>query len=273
MSKLRSIVTLLILGQLLSQSAFAEEAEEEQKPKWTFGVGMMAASLPHYAGSDESRSLFVPFPYIGYKSKTLTIDRSGMRRNLWSNDSLELTWSGAGSIKIDSAKNKARQGMPDLGWVGATGPALKWLFDDDKSLFAQIAIRKAFAFDSGIDGIGWQGETSLNWYSKRTQMGERGTLGFQVIGKLKFADNKYNNYYYGVGNRFATATRPAYEASSGYAGAELLAGFNYKSERYWAGLFARYSNINGVTFENSPLVRKEQNFSVGVAVAWLFSNK
>jgi outer membrane protein len=274
--KLKPTLTILALT-LLSQPAFADDvvmnsdSEKAKKGKWTFGVGVFGASLPHYAGSDQSQTIVLPFPYIRYKSEKLSIDRSGIVHKLWDSESFSLTFSGQGSIKVDSKDNKARAGMTDLGWVGAAGPALNWYPQEDKSLFVQMTTRAAFSFDSGIKNIGWQGETSLNWASKRQALGPQSTWQFTLKGRVKFADSKYNNYFYGVEDQYVTASRSSYASDSGYAGSDILAGINFNGERYRAGIFARYSNISGTAFEDSPLVRKENNGSIGFAYAWLFS--
>lgn len=275
MNLLKPTLTLLALT-LSSQPVLADDtldngSEKPQKGKWTFGVGVFGASLPHYGGADQSKGIILPFPYIGYKSEKVTIDRSGIVTKLWNSDSLSLTFSGKGSIRVDSKDNKARSGMENLGWVGAMGPALNWHLRKDKSLYMQFTARAAFAFDDGVESIGSQGETSLNWASKRHAFGPQSSWQVTLKGSLKFADGKYNNYFYGVEDQYVTATRSAYAADTGYTGAELLGGLNFEGERYRAGMFVRYNDISGATFEDSPLIRKEHNASIGFAYAWLFS--
>ena len=267
MKKLLAALTLMALG-----TAQADDMDNGKKGKWTFGVGMLAASLPHYAGSDQSKSIITPFPYIHYKSEKVTIDRSGIKGKLWQTDSVDLTLSGAGSIKVNSDDNRARAGMSDLGWVGSVGPAVNWYLQKDKNLFAQFAVRKAVAFDSDVEDIGWQSDLSLNWNSKPSSFGQ-GKLVWAVRGRLMFADSKYNNYFYGVGANDVTAFRSAYDSDGGYAGSELQAGVSYKSDRWWAGVFTRYRQLNGATFEDSPLVLDKSNVSAGIAFAWLFKGQ
>ncbi|NQZ13098.1 MAG: MipA/OmpV family protein [Algicola sp.] len=272
---MKPILTIFALT-LLSQPVFADDASTEEskapkKGKWTFGVGVFGASLPHYAGSDQSQTIVLPFPYVRYKSEKLSIDRTGIVQKLWDSESFSLTISGQGAIKVDSKDNKARAGMTDLGWVGAAGPALNWYPSKDKSLFVQLTTRAAFSFDKDIENIGWQGETSLNWASKRQALGPQSSWQFTLKARVKFANSKHNNYFYGVENQYVTATRSSYASDSGYAGTDLLVGINFNGDGYRAGIFARYSNISGATFEDSPLVRKEHNGSIGFSYAWLFS--
>ncbi|MFT4927634.1 MAG: outer membrane protein [Phenylobacterium sp.] len=278
MNKILAASAALLLANLTitPQAMAAEKAEKaEKKSEFIFGIGLLAASIPHYAGAEESTNVVTPFPYFYYKSDDLTIDRNAFAKDLWRTESLELTLTGAGSIGVDSDDNEARTDMPDLGWVGAIGPTLNWYAKKDQSVFVQFATRKAFAFDSGLDSIGWQAETSVNWRSK--PIGEswgkswagKGTMRLSLKAQLSFADSKYNDYLYGVDTAYATTGRAAYNASGGYSGAQLSMGLSFKSDDYWAGAFTRYNNVSGVTFDDSPLVINEHNLSFGLAFAWL----
>lgn len=260
------------IAALLCSPVYADEAvkAEEKKGEWTFGVGLLGVTLPHYQGADEDKTLLLPFPYINYKSEKLTIDRTGIKRKLWDSKHLELTFSGQGSIKVDSKDNQARIGMNDLGWVGAIGPALNWYLVDDKALYLQVTARKAWAIDGGIKSIGWQGEGSVNWQSAKYPFGQGGNLYYVLKARVKYDSSDFNQYFYGVSSQDATLTRPIYDAQSGYSGSQLLAGLNFEGNSYRAGLFARYNNISGATFDDSPLIRQDGNFSYGFAYAWLF---
>lgn len=266
----KSLMTICAL--LLSAPSFADdtEASAPKEGKWTFGIGIVGLSMPHYAGSDQTRGLLLPFPYINYKSEKVTIDRNGIKRKLWDSENFDLVFSGGGSIRVNSDDNKAREGMPDLGWAGSVGPALNWYLSQDKSLYMQTAIRKAFVIDDGIDGLGWQGETSLNWASQKTKFSSYGQKFYVAKVRLRYNTSKFNDYFYGVDAQYATNTRTAYEADGGYSGAQVLLGMNFVGESYRAGFFARYSNLSGAAYDDSPLVLQDDNFSFGFSYAWLF---
>jgi len=40
---------------------------------------------------------------------------------------------------------------------------------------------------------------------------------------------------------------------------------------FWVGAFARYDNLSGAAFEDSPLVRKKSSFMAGVGIAWVLA--
>jgi outer membrane protein len=45
------------------------------------------------------------------------------------------------------------------------------------------------------------------------------------------------------------------------------------NSRYWfVGAFARYDQLNGAVFENSPLVEIDNYFAVGFAVSRIFGS-
>ena len=69
--------------------------------------------------------------------------------------------------------------------------------------------------------------------------------------------------------KYATADRAAYGAEGGYAGLRLSAGVSRYFGPFYVGLFARYINLDGATFEDSPLVGSNNTFVGGVAIGWI----
>ncbi len=269
--KLRFCLSVLLLAANTAQADNqAAQTPSDKKGQWTFGVGVFGANLPHYYGAEQSQSLLLPFPYIRYQSEKLTIDRNGIKRKLWDSEHLELTFSGSGAIRVNSDDNRARAGMPNLGWVGAIGPALNWYVKDDKSLYMQLTARKAWAIDGGIESIGWQSELSVNWSSDKRPIANNHLWYTVLKARVKYDSADFNQYFYGVDDAYITATRAGFKADDGYAGAQLLGGLNFEGKGYRAGVFARYNHIGGATFEHSPLVKQKGNLSFGFAYAWLF---
>jgi len=84
-----------------------------------------------------------------------------------------------------------------------------------------------------------------------------------------FADRRYEDYFYSVAPRFATADRPAYQARGGYAGTELLAALSKRYPSRWFGAYARYDTLSGASFAASPLVKRSGSWSAGVGIAWI----
>ena len=84
-----------------------------------------------------------------------------------------------------------------------------------------------------------------------------------------FSDRRYNQYFYGVDPAFATAGRPAYNAGGGYAGTQLIAALSKRYRDFWIGGFAKWDTLNNAVFADSPLVKTNQSFAAGFAVAWI----
>jgi len=90
---------------------------------------------------------------------------------------------------------------------------------------------------------------------------------------LRSADSKFHDYFYGVDLKDVTAQRSVYSGKAGYGGIQ----FNYSTAVLWdnwltAG-FMRYVNSNGASFEDSSLIKQDDNWVVGFAVAYLFADE
>jgi hypothetical protein len=71
---------------------------------------------------------------------------------------------------------------------------------------------------------------------------------------------------------FATPQRPAFTAEGGYAGSQILGAASKRFRSFWVGGFVRLDTLAGATFEASPLVRKNESFAAGFAIAWIFES-
>jgi len=254
----------LCLGLFLSNHSHAQlEA----------GFGMSAVSVPHYVGSDESEQYYLPFPYLRYRSEKITIDRDLIQGNLWQSGNWSLELSFGGAVAVDSEKSQARQGMDDLDYIIEAGPALHYYFLGDRTqgnaLFVSLPIRAAISTDftqAGYQGFSlsprvvWRREYFIDGYEIRPQM----SFG------LRNASDHYHDYIYGVDSEFATAERVEYQGKHGYGGWQ----FGYSTAVLWSGWlaagFMRYVNIEGASFEGSPLVKTHSSLLAGVALAYLF---
>lgn len=250
----------------------AAGARAEQKPLWEIGAGAAALSFPDYRGSNERQSWLLPFPYIVYRGEFLQADERRMRGLFFRTDRLELDVSFNGSVPVDSDRNEARRGMPDLDATLEIGPALNILVarsDDRKArLELRLPARAVLASDfSYVRQVGWLFQPNLN-LDIRDPLGNAGwNLG--LVAGLLFADRRYNRYFYSVEPPFATATRPAYSAGGGYAGTQLIAALSKRYRRFWVGGFVKWDTLNGAAFEDSPLVRDRQGVAAGLSVAWI----
>jgi len=132
----------------------------------------------------------------------------------------------------------------------------------------RLPVRTVIASDfSHFRQAGWifQPNLSLDF---RNVLGTRGwNLGLQ--GGLIYTDRRYNQYFYAVDPIFATAERPAFNPSGGYAGTAVIAALSKRFSNFWIGGFAKWDSVSGAVFADSPLVKSRSNLSGGLGVAWI----
>ena len=267
-----SPVAYALLRVVVVCAGAAGSAGAEQLPLWEAGLGATVISFPHYRGSDERRSWVLPFPYVVYRGEFLQADEKRVRGLFFKTERAELDISVSGTPPVDSSKNDARRGMPDLDATLEIGPSLNFLLtrsDDHKArLELRLPVRAALATDfTHVNFAGWLFQPNLN-LDLRDAFGHPG-WNFGVLAGPMFSDGRYNQYFYGVEPAFATAARPAYNASGGYAGTQLLTSLSKRFRKYWVGGFARWDTLNNAVFDDSPLVKSNHSFAAGFAVAWI----
>ena len=251
----------------------ALNAFAEPKPKWELGFGATAFTLPDYRGSDERRDYLFPLPYFVYRGESVRVDRQGLRGIFFESDRVQLDFSLNASPPVDSSKNQARQGMPDLDPTLEIGPLVYVNLYRDRAagdqLDLRLPVRYVLATDfSHAQSAGWIFNPNLA-LNTRPDVGGRWNLGI-TTGPI-FATSKYHAYYYGVDPQFATPGRPAYSARGGYSGWAGLASLSRRFEKLWVGAFARYDVLSGAVFEDSPLVRRHSSWMAGFGAAWIFA--
>ncbi|HEU5338913.1 MAG TPA: MipA/OmpV family protein [Sulfuricaulis sp.] len=259
-----SILTLLTLC-LVAPGARAGEL-----PLWEVGLGVAGVSLPDYRGSDEQRTYLLPLPYVNYRGKFLQIDREGARGKLFSSDRLRLELSVSAGPPARSDDNLARRGMPDIDPTVEMGPLLEITLSrdsfHDQSWSIRLPWRIVVATDlAHYDEIGWVFAPNLHF-----EMRKGGWELGAAAGPL-YASEKYHDYFYEVTPDFATPTRPAYDATSGYSGSRLTITASRRFQSFWVGAFARYDQLSPAAFDDSPLVKKNSSFMAGVGIAWVLA--
>jgi outer membrane scaffolding protein for murein synthesis (MipA/OmpV family) len=252
----------------------SEDGEPRKPPRWALGIGAGVAYLPDYVGADQGRVLPLPIPYVEYESRYFQADRSGLSGILPLRDDLRLEVSVGGALPVSSDDNDAREDMPDLTWIGEVGPVLKyraWQADDGGDRFTlEVPVRAAFAIDWGeIEHIGWTSSPAAE-YRHQMEVASGRLRATATVGPL-FNSGRYNAYFYEVRERYARPDRPEYHTNAGYAGSRLGLGLSYRTGEWWFGAFARYINLRGAVFEDSPLVRTNHYLSAGIGTAWIFA--
>jgi len=256
----------VLIGGIGPRSAAAVE-----KPLWELGIGMSALHFPDYRGSDESGRLAIPFPYVVYRGKIFKADEDGVRGALFDSDKVELNVSLGASVPVDSDDNRAREGMPDLQPTVELGPSLDfniWRTGDGRiKLDLRLPTRIAITVLGGMQNVGWEA-------SPRIAIDVTDVAGLQgwdlgLLAGAAFATERKHDYFYTVKPRYATPDRPAFDAKAGYSGSQFIVSLSKRYSKLWLGAFARWDNLGGAVFTDSPLVRQENYFAAGVGVAWI----
>jgi outer membrane scaffolding protein for murein synthesis (MipA/OmpV family) len=236
---------------------------------WEFGLGVGALTFLDYRGADTAHAYPVPVPYFVYRGKFLAADRRGVRGRLFAHEWVELNISLNATTPVRNST--VRRGMPDLRPTVEIGPSLDfhlWRSEDERVKFdVRLPARSAFTIQASPRAIGWFFAPHIN-IDVATSAGFTGwNLGF-LAGPL-FADRRYHDYFYTVEPQFATAERPAYQASGGYSGTQTLVSLSKRYPAYWVGAYVRYDTLSGATFTASPLVKRNSYWSGGLGIAWM----
>ncbi len=251
---------------MLAGAGAASAADDAGLPLWEVGFGAGALSLPHYRGSDQSHQWLLPVPYVVYRGRLLRADRDGARAVLLSGERVEFDLSVSASAPARSRDNRARSGMQDLAPTLEAGPNLKMRLAEGAGwqLDLRLPVHAVFTVNRDARSIGWTAQPALNL---DRQFGGW-NLGLQ--GGPLFGSRAYHGYFYGVSPSDATADRPAYSARGGFAGWRLTAAASHRFGPYWLGAFVRADSLQGAVFEDSPLVRRRQHLSAGLALSRVF---
>jgi outer membrane protein len=260
------IWTLAVL--LLPQYAAGEE-----KPLWEAGAGLSLLQMPDYRGSDENRVLVLPYPYLIYRGDILRVDRERISGRIFQTDNVLLDVSFFGNVPVESSKNSARSGMPDLDPVFEIGPSLSITLLENRQnpykLILTLPVRAVFSTNfSSLHHEGWVFSPRLVFV--KPDVIPRSGLNLGISAGPMFADSAYHHYFYSVDPAYAKASRPFYDAGSGYSGSTLSLGLNKKIGQLIFNAFVSADFLQGAVMEDSPLVKNKTSVLSGFTVSWVF---
>jgi len=251
---------------LLNTGAVADESQ------WELGIGLSVLDIPFYPGSSQSKTYLVPIPHVLYRSENIEVD-NGLQVTFLKTSKIRLDISADFGVPVNSEDSTARQGMPDIDLVIQLGPSIEVTlaggrFKPSHTRF-EFPIRAAVATDfRSTQHVGWIFEPRLTYESLRP---EKTGFAYLLSGGLRYATEKYNDYYYAVDPEFATPIRPAFDTGDGYSGLFIDAIANWRTSNLIYFSFVRYQNLSGAVFEDSPLVEQKDYFFVGVGLTWIFA--
>ncbi|MBX7228494.1 MAG: MipA/OmpV family protein [Burkholderiaceae bacterium] len=262
----------IFLGLMLATQLSLIHAQDV--PKWEAGIGMSTLHLPDYRGSNETHSYVLPIPYFVYRGDKIKVDRQGIRGELFNTDFIQLDISAGASVPVNSDKNLARAGMPNLDGTAELGPSLEITLarsrDRRTKLDLRIPVRMAFTLGPEKFGqnIGLVATPHLNLDVKDIAGMSGWNLG--VLGGLSYGSARNHGYFYNIAREYASASRPAYTARGGYGGNQLILALSKRFNQYWLGAFLRADSLKGAVFENSPLIKTKKYVTAGIGFSWIF---
>jgi MipA family protein len=250
-------------------ACWAAPVHADERPLWEVGLGAGAIAFQDYRGSNTTHAYPLPVPYVVYNGKFLKADRDGVRGTLFNQKWLEINLSF--NLTTPVRNDRERSGMPDLRSTVEMGPAFNFhLFRSDTGKFKfdlRMPLRTAATVESSPRFIGLTFTPHFN-VDIKDPFGLPGwNLGL-LAGPL-FADRRYHEYFYSVAPQFATASRPEFQASGGYAGTQTLTAISKRYPKFWVGAYVRYDTLAGAAFVDSPLVQRKSYWTGGFGFAWM----
>jgi len=244
---------------------------KEPLPLWEIGVVAIAAYQPAYPGSDQDLARLRILPFGIYRGSLIRADGNGIGLRAFRSPRFEWDVSGSGSFGSSANKVHVRRGMPSIGTLVEIGPALKVNLGDlvdakrePRLTQLEIPVRAVFDVNDGFAHRGWTFEPRL---SHTAWTGP--SFALVVSASALVGDRTLNHLYYGVDSPYATADRPAYQASAGLIATRLNASLRHRiNSTLRLQYFAQVETVRGAANEDSPLVRSRQDAGVGVSLIW-----
>ncbi|MCE3603348.1 MipA/OmpV family protein [Massilia sp. P8910] len=249
-------------------AAFAAPAEDKPLPLWEAGVLGGIASAPAYPGAADRSSRGLVLPFLIYRGLVLRADQTGIGARLFKREAVELDVGLAGSLPARSDDVAARAGMPNLGLLLEFGPRLKVRIAEPSAssrIRLDIPLRAVIEARAGMRTQGFTFEPKVVYEMRSAD----GLWTFDANAGVAIGDKKVNRYFYEVQPRYATSTRPAYQAGAGLVLARVGASASRMLNDDVRVLgFVRLESYAGAANEDSPLMKKKSGASAGVAFAW-----
>lgn len=263
------------LPPLAAVALAALPAWAQPLPVLEFGVAGGGGWLPAYPASDQNRWRGLVVPYVIYRGAILRADDQGLRARASLADGIELSVSASGGVNASSEDITARQGMPDLEWLGEIGPTLRftlWRGRQEASparIVLDTPVRAVFSTDwSSISFRGFTFAPDIA-YERLHVLAPFARL--RLSAGVVFGTERYADYFYEVDPEFARPGREAFDASAGYVGSRVSLSYRLPlNERLSVVAGGRVENFSGARNADSPLFRSDWNVSVVAGFAFSF---
>jgi len=276
----------LILALLVPGLAFAEIAtlptdpvpeagNIKLEPLWELGMGGGATYTPDYPGSNQNHLWAIPFPFAVYRGEILHSDRrGGTRARILQSASYEINFSAGGGLPSSSDSNTARDGMPNLEWLGELGPRIMFdLYSRPEEVLLRFGFPIRAAFSTNFEHLTDHGYLIAPelLYDRPHLFGSN--LDAYALFTVNFSDRRFADYFYGVEPAYATAARPAYTSRAGYLLSDLTLGLVAPVESLNLKIMSSmtFESLAGSANTASPLFKSPFNFTASIVLIWVFA--
>lgn len=254
---------LVVFVLLVCTWAQADDVEHHLE----LGLGIGGVVSPDYRGSSEYQKTISPIPYFVYRGRYFKADRDGIRSDLLQREWYELNFSASATVTPESHRTPLRAGMPNLYSTVELGPAININLTGEQikdEWMLSLPLHGVVAVSENPEFVGWAFHPHV---ARRWQSGER-TLTFRT-GPY-FANRQYHRHYYRVAQEYVNPERPEYDVGGGYSGWSSQLVLSQRRGQWWWGVYARYENLGGATFVESPLVETKHVTNIGGGISRVF---
>jgi outer membrane protein len=280
--KKRCVFIIILLFFHFSGGAFADEVKDQPTdggnveaqppplPLYEIGAVGVSGYFPDYPGADQGRVHWLASPSFRYRGRALRADRDdGVRARLFGQQAVGLDLSLSGSFPARSQFNRAREGMPDLQWIGEVGPRIFVRLSDWPNRFRLLfPLRSVLSTDFG--GIYFRGAVfapGILWQRRRIFTDRlQGWLNISAM----FASQELHEYFYQVEPEFSRPDRPVFRTRAGYIGTFGGLGLAYEHDNFVYFGFYRPGYLSGSVSEHSPLFRTHVYHAALIGIGYNF---
>jgi len=272
---LKYLILLLVLNLTFPVFAQSTDAlhpvnELTKKPTWEAGLLLAGFNSPLYPGAESSHSKLLPVPFVIYRGKHLRVGEGGVIKAMAiDKPRFKVDLSLSAAFNANSDDSTAREGMPDLDFIFEIGPEVSFMLGDstESETWLNLQFRKVFSTDfSRIDDRGYIFQPEISYQGEQL-FSAKGSFKFTL--SPMFATKKTHQYFYQVDEAFSNPERAFYQAKGGYLGTEVTLVNRFEARHDITILFStKFGFYNSVANEDSPLLKKNLNYAVGIGVKW-----
>ncbi len=257
---------------LLGLACAAVPAQAQQLPVFEAGIAGGGGWTPAYPASNQNHWRGLLVPYMIYRGDLFRADEGGVRARARLSEDIELSVSASGGFNAHSNDITAREGMPDLDWLGEIGPNVRFVLwrgeqaEQPRRLVLDAPVRAVFSTD--WTSVSFRGFTFAPDIAYEHVHFLSPFARLRLSAGVVFGTGRYADYFYQVDPEYARPDRPAYDAQPGYVGARVSVSYRLPlSERISVVAGGRIENFSGAANADSPLFRTEWNVSVAAGFA------